>query len=71
MNAVFEEVMQKLPIEKERHDKIAQVADKIEPTFVAFVAGDSNFGGKNPSYEQLPLFEVTPEVVEAMKSLRR
>ena len=67
--AVLEEVMSKLPIEKERHDKIAKVADKMDKSFIAFVASDNNYGASNPAYTQLPLFPVTPEVTAAMKSI--
>ena len=66
--AVFNEVISKMPLEKERSDKISEVADKVGGTQICFVASDNNYGGANPNYEQLPYSKVTPEVIKAMKA---
>ncbi|ETO92491.1 hypothetical protein [Legionella oakridgensis] len=64
---VLQEVHDKLPLEQERANKIAQVADKVGPSMIYFVASDNNYGGADET--QLPLYEVTSEVVAAIESL--
>jgi len=66
--SVFEEVTEKMPLEKERARQISQVAEKIGPTQIFFVAADNNFGGESPAHEQQPFTDVTPEIVEAMQA---
>lgn len=66
---VLQEIASKVPLEKDRHDRIAEVADKVGPSLAYFVASDNNYGGANPKYSQLPLSEVTPEVVAALEAL--
>ena len=65
---ILKEVGNKIPFEKERHDKIAEVADKISAQ-VFFVGADNNFGFSDSSYTQLPLTEITPEILAALNLL--
>ena len=67
--SVLREISEKIPLEKERHNRIAAVADKIGPSLVYFVTGDDNLGGGDPVYEQEPLPEMTPKIIEALEQL--
>lgn len=66
---IFAEVQSKIPLEQQRAKRIAEVADKVEPSKVFFVASDNNYGGIGTDYQQLPLAEVTPEVTSAIEAL--
>ncbi len=66
---IFSGIAKKLPTEKERHNKIAEVAEKIGVSQVFIVKTDNNYGGSNPDFEQVPLTEVTPELLERINAL--
>ena len=65
---ILKEVSDKIPFEKERHDKIAEVADKVSAQ-VFFVGADNNYGFSDSSYTQLPLTEITPEIIAALTAI--
>lgn len=67
--SILDEVKTHLPIEAERHKKIAEVADKIGPALVYFVASDNNYSNPDIDYQQLPLVEVTQELVDALQAM--
>lgn len=67
-DVILKEVSDKIPFEKERHDKIAEVADKVSAQ-VFFVGADNNYGGADSSYTQLPLTEITPEIIAILNSI--
>ena len=67
--AILNEVKEKLPLEQERAKKIAQVADKVGQSMVYFVASDNNYSNPEAVYEQLPLAEVTQEIVETLQAI--
>ena len=54
-----------------RGDKLDEVCDDLEPPAIAFVATDNDYGGKGEGYQQAPLAEVTPEIVEAVKNMKK
>lgn len=66
---VFKEISSKIPLEKDRHDRIAEVADKVGPSLAYFVTSDNNYGGTDPEYTQLPLSKVTLEIVATLEAL--
>lgn len=53
-----------------RSDKLDEVCDDLAEPIIAFVGADNNYGGRDPQYEQAPLAQVTPEVVQAIKSMK-
>ncbi len=68
-NEVLKEVKEKIPLEKDRRKQIAQVADKVGPAMIYFVASDENYGNPETQYQQLPCPEVTQEVIDAFEAL--
>jgi hypothetical protein len=66
---ILQEVVQKIPLEKDRHEKIAAVADKIGPTQVLLVRGDNNFGGTHLTHVQLPLSDLTPDLIADINAI--
>jgi hypothetical protein len=66
---IFTAAKEKLNTEQKRHDAIAEVADKIGAAKVYFVGSDNNYGGKDPSYTQEPLPEITPEILAMIQSV--
>ena len=66
---VVQELASKIALEKGRHDQVDEVADKVGPSMVYFVASGNNYGGANPEYHQLPLFEAMPEIEIALEAL--
>ena len=65
---IFNEVQSKLPIEKERAKKIADVAEKIGPAKIFFVASDNNYSAVKEQ-TQKPLVEVTQELIDFIDKL--
>ncbi|MEM7361843.1 MAG: hypothetical protein AAF335_02415 [Bacteroidota bacterium] len=56
--------------EDNRSDKLEEVCDYIAKPVIAFVGSDNNYGGSNPTYEQVPLLEVTEEVTQKIESMK-
>ncbi len=66
---VLREVQTKIPLEELRHQNIAQVSEKVGSTELYFTAADNNYGKKEAPYSQLPLVEVTQEVLDNIKNM--
>ena len=54
-----------------RGDKLDEVCDDLAPPMIAFVGADNDYGGKGLDYKQAPLAKVTPEIVEAVKNMKK
>ncbi|MDP3558859.1 MAG: hypothetical protein Q8R79_00730 [Legionellaceae bacterium] len=66
---ILDDVKSHLPVEAERAKKIAEVADKVGPSMVYFVASDNSYGVADLEYHQLPFVKVTQELVDALQAM--
>lgn len=67
----YEDFLAMQDANKIRHEKLSEVVEKAGTPRTLFTCADNNFGGSDPEYNQGPLQEVTPEVVELMKKLNK
>lgn len=72
IDEVFKDAVEKSHVESKpggRKEKLSHVCEKIEPTVIAIVASDNDYGGKGLDYKQTNLIKVTPEFSQAIKKM--
>ncbi len=73
VDTIFEEAMNKSEEDSQpgrRKEKLNDVCDTLAFPIIAFVGSDNDYGGKSEEYEQTPLPELTPEITEAIQTIK-
>lgn len=74
VSEIFSEAMNKSKEDQkpgQRKEQLEAICEEIFPLIIAFVYSDNDYGGEGLDYQQAPLAQVTPEVTEVMKRVKK